>query len=83
MFVEIPRKHIIISMKFDENCRKVIIFCKNSNKNTNTFEFFFENFEFGALRRCAKLVDIENCIKIDYLVAKLGFDREENEPSEV
>ena len=43
-----------------------------------------EDFEFGAVRRCANLVDLEKCLKISFnLVAKIGFDTEENEPSKV
>ena len=41
---------------------------------------FCEYFEFGAMRRCANLVALEKCFKNEYLVAKIGFDTEENEP---
>ena len=48
---------------------------------------FCEYFEFGAVRRCVNLVDLEeftlNSLKDEYLVAKIGFDTEENEPSKV
>ena len=41
------------------------------------------NFEFGAVQRIANLVDPEKCLKHEYLVAKIGLDTEENEPSKV
>ena len=44
---------------------------------------FCEYFEFGAVRRCGNLIDLEKCLKNEYLVAKIGFDTEENEPSKV
>ena len=44
---------------------------------------FCEYFEFGAVLRCVNLVDLEKCLKNEYLVAKIGFDTEENEPSKV
>ena len=44
---------------------------------------FCEDFEFGAVRRCANLVDLENALKNEYLVAKIGLDTDENEPSTV
>ena len=44
---------------------------------------FCEDFEFGAVRRCANLVDLEKMLKNEYLVANIGFDTEENEPSKV
>ena len=31
-------KIIKIGAKFDENCRKIMIFCRNSNKNSKTFD---------------------------------------------
>ena len=60
-----------------------MIFCRNSNTNSKTFDEFCEYFELGAVRRCVNLVDLEKCKKHDYLVAKTGFDTEENEPSRV
>ena len=44
---------------------------------------FCEYFELGAVRRCVNLVDLENALKNYYLVAKMDFDTEENEPSKV
>ena len=41
---------------------------------------FCEYFEFGAVRRCANLVDLEKCFKNEYLVANIGFDTAETEP---
>ena len=59
-------------------------FCGNSNKNSKEFDDFCEYFELGAVRRFVYLVDLEKCQKKnEYLVAKIGFDTEENEPSKV
>ena len=44
---------------------------------------FYEYFELGAVRRFVYLVDLEKCLKNEYLVAKIGFDTEENELSKV
>ena len=47
---------------------------------------FCEYFELGAVRRYVNLVGLEKCfkkLKNEHLVAKLGFDTEENEPSKV
>ena len=54
-------------------------FCGNSKKLTN----FCEYFELGAVGRFVYLVDLEKCYIIEYLVAKIGFGTEENEPSKV
>ena len=53
--------------KFQQKCEK-------------SLKHFGEDFEFGAVRRCANLVDLAKCEK---MVAKIGFDTEENEPSKV
>ena len=37
--------------------------CRNSNKHTRKFDDFYEDFEFGAVRRCANLVDLAKCFK--------------------
>ena len=42
-----------------------------------------QNFEYGAVQRYLKLVDLEKCEKNAYLDAKIGLDTEENEPSKV
>ena len=34
---------------------------------------FCEDFEFGAVRRCANLVDLAKMLKNEYLVVKVGF----------
>ena len=39
-------------------------------------------FEFKAVQRYVYLVDLEKCFKNEYLVAKIGLDTAENEPSE-
>ena len=51
-------------------------------KIRKSLTIFFEDFEFGAVRRIAYLVDLEKCFKNEYLVAKSGLDTAENEPSE-
>ena len=44
---------------------------------------FSEIFESGAVQRIANFVDLEKCFKNEYLVAKIGLDTDENEPSKV
>ena len=48
---------------------------------------FCEYFKFGAVRRyvnlCKSYRSQEMFLKNEYLVAKIGFDTEENEPSRV
>ena len=39
--------------------------------------------EFGAVQKNANLVDLEKLLQNEYLVAKIGVDRAENEPSKV
>ena len=56
--------------KFEQKCEKSL---------TN----FCEYFEFAAVRRCAKSCRFRKMLKNEYLVAKIGFDTEENEPSKV
>ena len=55
------------------------------SKNYRNFAKFRRksvNFEFGAVQRYVYLVDLEKCLKNEYLVAKIGLDTAENEPSE-
>ena len=43
-----------------------------------------KNVEFGAVQKCAKLVELEKCLQMlpnAYLFAKIGFDTAENEPA--
>ena len=63
MFGEIPKKNIKIYAKFDENCRKIRIFAEIIAKMRKKFDDFCEYFEFGAVRRCANLVDLAKCFK--------------------
>ena len=39
--------------------------------------------EFGAVQRLLNLVDLEKMLQNEYLLAKIGFDRAEKEPSKV
>ena len=60
-------------------------FAKISKKITEILQIFEKksaNFEFGAVQRYVYLVDLEKCLKFEYLVAKIGLDTAENEPSE-
>ena len=36
-------------------------FCRNSKQKYEKFDEFCEDFELGAVRRCASLVDLEKC----------------------
>ena len=60
-----------------------MMFRRNSNKNSEKFDEFCEYFELGAVRRCVNFAELEKCFKIEYLIAKSGFDQEESEPSKV
>ena len=59
----------------------MIVFADILTKVQKRLTNFCEYFEFGAVRRCVNLVDLEKCFNNEYLVAKIGFDTEENEPS--
>ena len=61
MFGEIPKKKIKIDAKFDENCRKIRILQKFEQKCEKSLTNFCKDFEFGAVRRCANLVDLAKC----------------------
>ena len=69
-----------ISMKIVE---KLGFFAEIRTKIRKRFTSFCEYFDLGAVRRYVNLVDLEKCLKDKYLVAKIGFDTEENEPSKV
>ena len=44
---------------------------------------FAKLLDFGAVQKCAALVDLKKMLKNEYLLTKIGFDTAENEPSEV
>ena len=52
---------IRIGAKFNENRRKVTSFAESRTKIWKSLTNFYEDFEFGAVRRCVSCVDIENC----------------------
>ena len=54
-------KIINIAGNFDENYRKIMIFAKIRTKIRKSLTNFCEYFEFGAVRRCVYLVDLEKC----------------------
>ena len=58
---------------------------KSEQKCEKSLTNFCEYFEFEAVRRCANIVDLEKklMLKHEYLVAKIGLDTEESEPSKV
>ena len=60
-----------------------MIFVEIPTKIQKSLTNFCEYFEFGAVRRHVNLVDFEKMPKHEYLVAKIGFDTEENEPANV
>ena len=61
MFGEIRKKIIKIGAKFDENYRKIRILQKSEQNCEKSLTIFCEYFEFGAVRRCATLVDLAKC----------------------
>ena len=42
-----------------------------------------ENVEFGAVQKCANLVELEKCCKMSIHLQKIDFDTAENKPTEV
>ena len=42
-----------------------------------------ENVEFGAVQKCANLVELEKCCKMSIHLQKIDLDTAENEPTEV
>ena len=62
--------------------QKSRFFAEIRTKFRKSLTNFCEYSELGAVRRCVNLVDLEKCFRTYYLVAKIGFDTEENKPSE-
>ena len=83
IFGEIRRKIIKIWTIFDENCRKIMIFFGNSNKNSKKFDEFLRIFWIGSGAKVCLSCRSWKMLKDYYFVAKIGFDTEENEPSKV
>ena len=72
------RRKITNLRRFQQHFAKI-------SKNYRNFANFRKkpaNFEFKAVQRYVYLVDLEKCLKNEYLVAKIGLDTAENEPSE-
>ena len=73
------RRKITDFKRFQQHFAKI----SKNYRNFANFRKKSANFEFGAVQRYVYLVDLEKCLKNEYLVAKIGFDTEENEPSKV
>ena len=63
-------------------CKNRKLFCKILHAVA------YSNFEFGAVQKCVDLVDLVKSFPTDsysnvYLLAKIGIDTAENEPSKV
>ena len=74
------RRKITDFKRFQQN------FAKNLENSLNFCKFLVKKsaiFETWAVRRNDNLVDLEKCWKNEYLVAKIGVDTAENEPSKV
>ena len=72
------RRKITDLRRFQQHSAKI-------SKNYRNFANFRKKsaiFEFKAVQRYVYLVDLEKCFKNEYLVAKIGLDTAENEPSE-
>ena len=81
MFGEIPRKkNIKICAKFDENCRKILIFAEIRTKIRKSLTNFCKHIEFGAVRRCVNLVDLENCEEISLWLQKSASIQKRTSP---
>ena len=76
-------KIIKIWPEFDENCRKIMILCRNSIKNSKKFDEFLRVFWIGSGAKVCESCRFWKMLNNEYLVANIGFDREENEPSKV
>ena len=86
MFGEIPEKKIIkIGAKFDEIVEKFknTDFCRNSNKNAKKFDEFLRRFRIWSGAKDCKSCRSRKTLKNEYLLAKIGVDTAENEPSKV
>ena len=78
------RKKIIkICAKFDENCRKIRIFAEIRANMWKKFDEFLRRFWVWSGAKVCKSCRSRKMLKNEYLVAKIGFDTEENEPSKV
>mgnify|MGYP007016719527 CR=1 FL=1 len=80
---EIPKKIIKIYAKFDENCRKIMIFAEIWAKMRKKFDEFLQRFWVWSGATVWQILEISQNAKNEYLVANIGFDTEKNEPSKV
>ena len=72
------RRKITNLRRFQQHFAKI----SKNYRNFANFRKKSANFEFKAVQRYVYLVDLEECQKNEYLVAKFGLDTAENEPSE-
>ena len=72
------RRKITNLRRFQQHFAKI----SKNYRNFANFRKKSANFEFKAVQRYVYLVDLEKCWKNEYLVAKIGLDTAENEPSE-
>ena len=72
------RRKITNLRRFQQHFAKI----SKNYRNFANFRKKSANFEFKAVQRYVYLVDLEKCLKNEYLVAKIGLDTAENEPSE-
>ena len=70
-------------MKIAENLRILSNFAEISIKKRKSLTKFCKDFQFRGVQRCDNRVDLEKMLKNEYLLAKIGADTEENEPSKV
>ena len=85
-FGEIPTKcHQNLASKWQNSIKKCLKLNNSLFIFEKSFTAFNRNFDFAAVQRCVYFVDLEKCCKTqnEYLVAKIGFDTDENEPSKV
>ena len=72
-----------IGAKFDENGWKIAIFYKNLNKNMKKFAEILLKFWILSGAKVCKTCRSRKMLSNEYLLAKIGADTEENEPSKV
>ena len=72
-----------IGAKIIENSLKIVIFSEKLTKNPKKFDDFFLRFSVLRGAKECQCCRSRKMLQNEYLVAKIGADVEENEPSKV
>ena len=74
---------IRINAKFVENSWKIVIFARKLSKNPKKFDFFCLRFSVLRGANECQCCRFRKMLQNEYLIARIGADAEENEPSKV